>query len=110
MIPLCALDELPEGTSRGFQLGALKLLVVKHQHKPFVYHNQCPHLGIPLEWEKDQFLDPSGSMIQCANHGALFVIDTGLCVAGPCSGRKLQPVPCFVNGNQLLIESKFTPT
>lgn len=101
LIPLCSLDDIPEGGSRGFQHGELKLLIVKHKGKVVAYRNTCPHLGIPLEWVEHQFLDSSGTMIQCANHGALFVIDTGKCVAGPCAGRKLEAVPFRIDANQL---------
>lgn len=91
-IRLCSLEDLVEGESKGFQLGEYKLLAVKYQGKLYLYQNRCPHLGIPLEWVADQFLDSSGSMIQCANHGALFVIKTGKCVSGPCSGQALIPI------------------
>lgn len=101
LIPLCSLDDIPEGGSRGIQQGEHKLLVVKHKGKVVVYRNNCPHLEIPLEWVEHQFLDSSGTMIQCANHGALFVIDSGKCVAGPCAGRKLEAVPFRIDANQL---------
>lgn len=103
LIPLCTLDEIPEGSSRGFEQGDLKLLVVKQQGKIVAYRNACPHLGIPLEWVEHQFLDSSGTMIHCANHGAMFVIDSGKCVAGPCAGRKLEAIPFRIDGNQLSI-------
>ncbi len=32
---------------------------------------------------------PSASLIQCATHGALFLIESGECVAGPCAGQFL---------------------
>jgi nitrite reductase/ring-hydroxylating ferredoxin subunit len=104
LIPLCTLDEIPDGGSKGLQQDALKLLVIKQKNKVFVYRNSCPHLGIPLEWEQDRFLDSSGTMIQCANHGALFVIDSGTCVAGPCSGRKLEAIPFHIDNNTLFIQ------
>lgn len=101
---LCALDEIANGGSKGFQLDTLNLLVIKQNNRAFVYRNSCPHLGIPLEWEADRFLDSSGTMIQCANHGALFVITSGKCVAGPCSGRKLEAIPFQIDDNTLFIE------
>lgn len=101
---LCALDEITNGGSKGFQLDTLNLLVIKQNNRAFVYRNSCPHLGIPLEWEADRFLDSSGTMIQCANHGALFVITSGKCVAGPCSGRKLEAIPFQIDDNTLFIE------
>jgi len=100
---LCAVDEIPEGGSKGFELSGRKLFAVKQQGKIYLYQNRCPHLGIPLEWVADQFLDSSGSMIQCANHGALFVIKTGKCVAGPCSGRALTPINFDIDAGDLFI-------
>ena len=100
---LCSLDEIVEGESKGFVLGERKLFAIKQQGKLYIYQNRCPHLGIPLEWVADQFLDSSGSMIQCANHGALFVIKTGKCVTGPCNGRALIPVTYTLDAGDVLI-------
>lgn len=94
MIRLCAPNELTEGQSRGFAVAELKLLVVRREGQVYAYQNRCPHRGIPLEWQPDQFLDPSNSLIQCATHGALFLIEDGECVSGPCAGQSLTPVPC----------------
>lgn len=91
-IRLCALDDIPEGGSKGFDTAGRKLFAVKQRGKVYVYQNACPHLGIALEWVEDQFLDSSHTMIQCANHGALFVIGSGKCVSGPCSGQKLTAI------------------
>jgi len=91
-IRLCALADIPDEGSKGFDLSGRKLFAVKHHGKVFLYQNACPHLGIALEWVEDQFLDSSRTMIQCANHGALFVIDNGKCVSGPCSGQRLKAV------------------
>lgn len=94
MIRLCAPNELTEGQSRGFALAELKLLVVRREGQVYAYQNRCPHRGIPLEWQPDQFLDHSNSLIQCATHGALFLIESGECVAGPCNGQSLKALNC----------------
>lgn len=94
MTPVCASLELAEGQSRGFQIAELKLMAVRKDAQVYVYENRCPHRGVPLEWQPDQFLDTSGSLIQCATHGALFLIDSGECVAGPCAGQALRALPC----------------
>lgn len=94
MIRLCAADELAEGQSRGFALAELQLLLVRREGQVYAYQNRCPHRGIPLEWQPDQFLDASNSLIQCATHGALFLIESGECVAGPCSGQSLKTLNC----------------
>lgn len=86
------IQDIPEEGSKGFDCDGKKYFAVKKQNQIYVYKNSCPHIGIALEWVEDQFLDTSRTMIQCANHGALFVIESGLCVAGPCMGQKLNPV------------------
>ena len=91
---LCATQHLTEGQSRGFLLDDINLLAVRRDGQVYVYRNRCPHRGIPLEWQPDQFLDHSHSMIQCATHGALFLIESGECVAGPCAGQSLQALAC----------------
>jgi nitrite reductase/ring-hydroxylating ferredoxin subunit len=86
------LADLAENSAKGFETGGVKYVAVKQNNQLYLYKNSCPHLGIPLEWHEDQFLDSSGTMIQCANHGALFVIENGSCVSGPCSGKKLTKI------------------
>ena len=93
MIRLCAASEIGEGQSKGFEANGLRLFAVRKDGLLHLYENRCPHRQIPLEWLPDQFLDGSGSLIQCAAHGALFLIDSGECVAGPCSGQSLRPLP-----------------
>jgi nitrite reductase/ring-hydroxylating ferredoxin subunit len=68
------------------------------------YLNRCPHRGLPLNWLPDRFLDADGIHIQCANHGALFNIDDGYCVAGPCAGGRLTPVRLITRGTELWLD------
>lgn len=93
---LCALHSIEEFSSRGFELERgnqkISLFVVKKKQQVFVYKNSCPHIGIPLEWTEDQFLTSDKSLIICANHGALFAIETGECISGPCNGQHLAPI------------------
>lgn len=97
-IRLCAVNDLDDPGSRGFEVEAANLdeplagFLVKKDDRVFAYRNRCPHVGAPLEWQPDQFLDPDGGFIQCAMHGALFEIDSGACLAGPCAGDQLQPL------------------
>lgn len=86
-------DDISEGGSKGFKHNNINIFAVKKNGKVFVYINNCPHVYTELNWEADKFLDGSNSMIQCANHGALFVIESGKCVSGPCNGKKLTAVP-----------------
>jgi len=101
---LCAPNELAEGQSRGFVIENEKLFAVRKDGRVFAYRNRCPHKGISLEWLPDQFLDPSASLIQCATHGALFLIDSGECVAGPCAGQSLHALACKENHEGIWID------
>lgn len=85
-------SNIPENGSKGFECNGEKYFAVKKQNQIYIYTNSCPHIGVALEWVEDTFLDHSRTMIQCANHGALFVIETGACVTGPCIGKKLNAV------------------
>lgn len=105
MMRLCAPNELAEGQSRGFVIDGEKLFAVRKDGQVFAYRNRCPHKGIPLEWLPDQFLDHSASLIQCATHGALFLIDSGECVAGPCAGQSLHALTCEENHQGIWIEA-----
>jgi len=91
---ICTEDELIQDHSRGFiiesEQGPIDLFVLKLESSIHAYRNHCPHLGIPLNWQPDEFLSIEKTHIQCSTHGALFTRDEGHCVAGPCSGQKLE--------------------
>ena len=72
---------------------------------PRAYLNVCPHLGIELNWMPGRFMDSDNLFIQCSTHGALFDIANGLCIAGPCKGRALAPIPAHVRGGDVFIET-----
>ena len=91
---LCSSHALSEGTSRGFELDEVRLLITRREGRVYAYKNRCPHRGVALEWQPDQFLDPSASLIQCSTHAALFLIESGECVAGPCAGQFLTGLDC----------------
>lgn len=106
---LCALKDLPEGASRGFSVesstGYKDIFVVHKGGRLFAYHNRCPHTGAPLDWVPDRFLNLDGDLIQCATHHALFQIEDGLCVAGPCTGESLLPLAVVVEGGQVYLDT-----
>lgn len=95
--PLCRLDEIADGTARGFAVGAgaarRELLVARQGERAYAYLNACPHVGTPLDWVPDRFMCPEGRHLQCATHGARFRVEDGICVAGPCVGARLTAVP-----------------
>lgn len=89
MIPVCHIDDIPDDSSRSFTHKDQAVFGIKKNQGVYFYANQCPHLGLPLEWQANQFLSSDKSLIQCASHGALFEITSGECIAGPCHGQSL---------------------
>ena len=100
---LCSSDTLAPDSSLGFEIDGCKLLAVRRDGIAYFYINRCPHRGIPLEWQPDQFLDDSASLIQCATHSALFLIESGECVAGPCAGQFLTALDCHEDSQGIWI-------
>ena len=111
-ILLCRLDELQVPGSRGLSVACGDCLhdifLVRCATGVFGYLNSCPHTGAPLDWVPDQFLSPDAAHIQCSTHAALFNLHNGVCIAGPCSGDALIPVPLIVNcGAVYLLRREF---
>lgn len=93
---LCHNVDIAELQSLGFTVetnqGQLELFLVRHDNKVHAYQNHCPHLGVTLNWQPDQFLSLEDTHIQCSTHGALFKMEDGYCIAGPCTGQNLIPL------------------
>lgn len=104
-IVLCAVADIADGASKGFQLDATTaVFAVRYDSGVFVYLNECPHLGVNLDWQEDQFLDSEGHLIECATHGALFEIDTGQCISGPCQGDSLTVIPHRIEDGMIVVD------
>lgn len=105
--PLCRLDELPSGGAKGFVFGEdiqrFVMFVVWRNGQLNGYVNDCPHAHTPLDYRPDKFFDLENAHLLCSTHGALFRIGDGYCVAGPCKGRSLTPVPVRLDGEIICI-------
>ncbi|WP_114394709.1 Rieske (2Fe-2S) protein [Oleisolibacter albus] len=104
---LCRLEEIPDGQARGFVLDrgerTLRLLVARRGGDAFGYQNVCPHAGIPLDWNHDDFMSLDGRHLQCATHGAQFRVEDGFCIVGPCQGRSLRPAPVRIEADGTVV-------
>ena len=74
-------------------------MAIRQGDQVYAYVNSCPHVGTPLDMWPGRFLTRDGEYILCATHGALFRIEDGHCVAGPCVGRGLTPVETRVEND-----------
>jgi nitrite reductase/ring-hydroxylating ferredoxin subunit len=105
---LCRLADVPDGGGKGFWLGQdtarFGLFLIRQGDDVYAYENSCPHRGTPLDWLPDRFLDRGGRHILCATHGALFRIEDGFCLSGPCAGARLRKVAIARRGTALYLD------
>lgn len=104
---ICPVHDLADPGAKGFTLGPgdwpLRGFVVRRGEALRAYVNHCPHAGFPLNWQPDQFLAPHVPLIRCVMHGALFDVETGTCVSGPCAGKALRSLPLRVADSWVLL-------
>jgi nitrite reductase/ring-hydroxylating ferredoxin subunit len=104
---VCRDTEFGHDGVRAFTIGAgdwpLRGFVVRVGAQLRGFVNRCPHAGHPLNLLPDRFTTPDGALLLCSSHGALFEKLTGFCVAGPCAGRSLIPVPLEVRSGFVLV-------
>ncbi len=107
---LCQVADLPTGSARAFTPAPdLSLFAVRTSEQVHVYRNRCPHAGFELNWLPDRFLDRSGQYIHCQVHGALFSIESGACIAGPCTGAHLEAIPVVEDQGALFVTLEAKP-
>jgi len=106
---VCRLEDIEDPGSKGMAVsiaGQLQdIFIVRRGDSVFGYLNSCPHTGGPLDWTPDRFLDLDGRYIQCAMHAALFRVENGRCIAGPCNGDRLTPVPVEVDAGVVRLDA-----
>jgi nitrite reductase/ring-hydroxylating ferredoxin subunit len=100
-VNLCQLHDIELGKARNFVLqmrsGRFHGFVIRHADAVHGYVDRCPHAGVPLAQQLDDYLTPDGGLIVCSWHGALFNIEDGVCVGGPCVGQKLASWPVVID-------------
>ena len=105
-VKLGPLGLILDGKARNFVLqlhaGRFHGFVVRQGEQVRGYVDRCPHAGVPLAQQLDDYLSPAGNLIACSWHGALFRIEDGLCVGGPCVGQHLTPWPVTVEHGQVV--------
>lgn len=98
---ICALEELEDPGAKEFVIPddwPVHGFVVRKGEGVFAYVNVCPHAGRSLHWKPDAFLTRDRRLIMCSAHGAIFEIETGICVGGPCPGARLPALPARISG------------
>ena len=105
-VTLGALDMIADGAARSFvvqlRAGRFHGFVVRRGEAVHGYVDRCPHAGVPLAQRLDDYLSPDGTLIACSWHGALFRVESGLCVGGPCAGQRLAAWPVAVENGAIV--------
>jgi nitrite reductase/ring-hydroxylating ferredoxin subunit len=113
LITLCALKDLDDPGAKGFDLDfnldrygrPLRIIVTRLGDKAFGWINSCPHAWVPLDVEPNQFMDMTGQFLLCSYHGAAFTLGSGVCLRGPCKGRKLMSFPLKLEDGMIKIKT-----
>ena len=105
---ICSIEEIDLPGSKEFSLKHGKQIVegfvVRHKGGVSVYKNQCPHTGASLNWQPDQFLSFDNAFIQCSIHGAMFQMQDGLCIHGPCLGQNLEKIQFDEDSGRIFVD------
>lgn len=105
-VTLGPLALIPDDTARNFVLelraGRFHGFVVRKGEAVHGYVDRCAHMGLPLAQALDQYLTDDRTLIQCSWHGALYRIEDGACVGGPCVGARLTPWPVAVRDGMIV--------
>ena len=88
-----------------FKVASRSLILIENKQNIFTYMNSCPHIGTPLDLKLGNFLSPNKEHIICSTHGALFTIDTGKCIFGPCKGERLKGVPNIIKNDCVYVNN-----
>ena len=99
-----ALRTLPDNSSVSVTLEGRTLILVKHRGELYLYANSCPHTGESLDPMGGELGRGGGELLRCQRHGAEFLAASGECVAGPCQGEHLTPVPFTLAGDQIYLD------
>lgn len=90
------IDRILDGGASELQMdgenGPVSVVATRRGTRLYAYINVCPHAGRLLNWAPGRFLFDKGRLL-CAAHGAVFQVEDGLCVQGPCQGSRLIALP-----------------
>lgn len=83
--------------------GESPAFAVRYDGRIYAYLNKCAHVPVELDWSDGAFFDYSKLYLICATHGATYLPETGMCVMGPCKGKRLVPVAVEERDGQILL-------
>ena len=107
MEKICKFDEILDNDAKGFVATVegkkRNIFLARKNGKIFAYLNWCPHNQVLIDQIPNKFFNKDNTYILCSKHGALFEIDGGLCIEGPCEGEKLKSLEIKMEGGTIFI-------
>lgn len=110
---VCPAGSIERGAARAFSLSRIAengearpfpIVVIRTLADDYYgYINVCPHEGVWLNIGAGEFFSRDRAFLRCGRHGAIFEIDGGLCVDGPCKGGSLEPIALVVVGRDVCL-------
>jgi nitrite reductase/ring-hydroxylating ferredoxin subunit len=98
------MEELPEDSAIRFLLADCDLIVIHRKGRLYGYRNECPHMNLPLSNRSKGIFDKDQGHLVCIQHAAVFDIENGRCVKGPCLGMELESVNIETNNGKLFLK------
>ena len=92
---------LPKGASRRPREA---LVLLGSDGAPRCYLNECRHLPIPIDLGSKRYLTNDKRHLLCGTHGALYRLDDGVCVTGPCLSLALTTLPLIEEEGVLYVD------
>ena len=116
---ICLLEELPSHQAKRFQVRCsdippfvgmnadpedyLPAFVLRKDEQVVAYLNRCAHLPMEMDWNPGIFFDEEFTHIVCSTHYAVYEIETGRCLQGPCpKGAKLIALKIQVSAGKIV--------
>lgn len=79
------------------------LVLLGSDGEPRAYLNRCRHLPVPIDGGSKQYLTRGGEYLLCGLHGALYRLDDGVCIAGPCLHLALEKLTVLEENGVLVL-------
>ena len=98
-VRLCGRDEISPGQARRFDVGDLRVALVRIEEDFYAIGDRCSHEDYSLA---EGEVWPEECELECAKHGSTFDLRTG----EPCSLPATKPVPVYtvvVEGDDVML-------
>ena len=104
---ICKLVDVPDNDAKGMvavvEGKQRNIFVARKGDQAFAYLNWCPHNQVLIDQIPNKFFNADKSYIQCSKHGALFQVEDGFYVEGPCEGESLKSLTTLVEDGAIYL-------